>query len=60
MAEVHDLEVEASEIDAVEEQDAKVEQAAKVEEVKVEDIIPEEFKGMSVSELAKIAQHWYC
>ena len=57
MAEVHDLEVEVSEIDAVEEQDAEVKQAAPVEQVKVEDVIPDEFKGMSVSELAKIAQH---
>jgi len=56
MAEMQDLEVEASELEVVEQQDTKNEQAAAVE-VKVEDIIPDEFKGMSVAELAKIAQH---
>lgn len=54
MAEVQDLEVEASEIDAVEEQDS-VEQATQV--AKPEDEIPDEFKGMSQAELARIAVH---
>ena len=53
MAEIQDLESEVSEIEAVE---AKDEQAAVVEQ-KAEDIIPEEFKGMSVAELARIAAH---
>lgn len=53
MAEIQDLESEVSEIEAVE---AKDEQAAVVEQ-KAEDIIPDEFKGMSVAELARIAAH---
>lgn len=53
MAEIQDMEDEASEIEVVE---AKDEQAAEVES-KPEDIIPDEFKGMSVSELARIALH---
>ena len=53
MAEIQDLESEVSEIEAVE---AKDEQAAVVEQ-KAEDIIPEEFRGMSVAELARIAAH---
>ena len=56
MAEVHDLEVEASELEVVEQQDTENEQAARVEQ-KVEDVIPEEFRGMSVAELARIAAH---
>lgn len=54
MAEVHDLEVEASELEVVEQLDAEKEQAAKVE---VPDDIPEEFKGMSQAELARVALH---
>lgn len=58
MAEIQDLEVEASEIEGIEKLDSENEQAAKVE-VKTEttDDIPEEFKGKSVAELARIAQH---
>jgi len=56
MAEVMDLEVEASELEAIEQQDAKEEQAAAVEVVP-EDDIPEEFKGMSAAELARVAKH---
>lgn len=54
MAEIQDLESEVSEIEAVEQEDAKVEQAAA--EAKSEDV-PDEFKGMSVAELARIAAH---
>jgi len=56
MAEVQDLEVEASELEVVEQQDTEKEQAAAVE-VKPEDDIPEEFKGMSAAELARVAKH---
>ena len=56
MAEIQDMEEEAGEIEVVEQQDTTKEQAAAVEQ-KVEDIIPDEFKGMSVAELARIAQH---
>lgn len=54
MAKIQDLESEVSEIEAVEQEDAKVEQAAA--EAKSEDV-PDEFKGMSVAELARIAAH---
>lgn len=59
MAEVQDLEAEASEIEAVEQLDAEKEQAAEVEAKPEtpEDDIPDEFKGMSPSELARIAMH---
>ena len=56
MAEIQDMEEEAGEIEVVEQQDSTKEQAAAVEQ-KVEDVIPDEFKGMSVAELARIAQH---
>jgi hypothetical protein len=55
MAEIQDLEEEASELEVVEQQDTEKEQAAKVEVT--EDDIPEEFKGKSASELARIAIH---
>lgn len=55
MAEMQDLEQEASELEVVEQQDAKEEQAAKVETP--DDDIPEEFKGMSAAELARVAKH---
>jgi hypothetical protein len=56
MAEIQDMDEEAGEIEVVEQQDTTKEQAAAVEQ-KVEDVIPDEFKGMSVAELARIAQH---
>lgn len=59
MAEVQDLEVEVSEIEAIEQLDAETKQAAEVE-VKPEapeDDIPEEFRGKSQAELARIAMH---
>jgi hypothetical protein len=55
MAEMQDLEVEASELEVVEQQDTEREQAAEV--AVPEDDIPEEFKGMSAAELARVAKH---
>ena len=55
MAEMQDLEQEASELEVVEKQDTEKEQAAKVETP--DDDIPEEFKGMSAAELARVAKH---
>ena len=54
MAEMQDLEVEASELEVVEQQDTDKEHAAKVE---TPEDIPDEFKGMSVAELARVAKH---
>ena len=56
MAEIQDMEEEAGEIEVVEQQDSINEQAAAVAS-KPEDVIPDEFKGMSVAELARIAAH---
>ncbi len=55
MAEVTDVDVEQGELEAVSEQIQQEE--TRVEPPKVEDDVPEEFKGKSAAELARIAQH---
>ncbi len=55
MAEIHEFEAEEiSEIEAVEKQEVE---KAEAPEVKQEDDVPDEFRGKSVAELARIAQH---
>ena len=60
MAEIQEFDTEVSEIEAVEQQDAQAEQvkqAAPAAPQQVEEDIPEEFRGMSVKDLANIAKH---
>jgi hypothetical protein len=58
MAEVQELDTEVSELEAVEEQIEQQQASERQEEKpKQDDDLPEEFRGKSVAELARIAQH---